>query len=353
MRAGHPFHMHDAIYAQPGALRLIGRGNEGALVEAAARLRAAPQVLLTGVGTSWHAALVGELILARVGRLGFRARAVHAFELVEYWPPAEAGTGTIVLSHRGASRYTQQALERAKAGGGVAVAITGKSGDGLVASDVTLRTVEPESSRAHTVSYTSALALLAVLAAEIGGDTEFRHAVEGLPDHVALLLGQESWEDLAKRFAGRRRYWFVGGGANTATALEGALKMSETTYATALGFNCEQFLHGAWGTMTADDLLVLVAPPGPSRARSLDVARVAREVGVPVLAVVGEDDREIAALAAETIEIAQVPELLSPLVAVVPLQLLAYHLALASGSNPDTMRADEPPHARALESFSP
>ena len=345
--------MHEAIYAQPGALRLIGRGNEGPLGAAAARLRAAPQVLLTGVGTSWHAALVGELMLARVGRLGLRARAVHAFELVESWPLADAGTGTIVISHRGASRYTRQALERAKAGGGPAVAITGKSGDGLVASDVTLRTVEPESSRAHTVSYTSALALLAILAAEIGGDTDFRHAVEGLPDHVALLLGQESWEDLAKRFAGRRRYWFVGGGANTATALEGALKMSETNYATALGFNCEQFLHGAWGTMTADDLLVLVAPPGPSRARSLDVARVAREVGVPVLAVVGEGDREIAGLAAETIEIAQVPELLSPLMAVVPLQLLAYHLALASGSNPDTMRADEPPYARALASFSP
>ncbi len=353
MRAGHPFYMHDAIYAQPGALRLIGRGNEGALADAAARLRAAPQVLLTGVGTSWHAALVGELMLARIGRLGLRARAVHAFELVEYWPPPDAGTGTIVVSHRGASRYTRQALERAKAGGGLAVAITGKSGDGLVASDVTLRTVEPEWSRAHTVSYTSALALLAILAAEIGGDTDFRHAVEGLPDHVALLLGQESWEDLAKRFAGRRRYWFVGGGANTATALEGALKMSETNHATALGFNCEQFLHGAWGTMTADDLLVLVAPPGPSRARSLDVARVAREIGVPVLAVVGEGDREIAGLAAETIEIAQVPELLSPLMAVVPLQLLAYHLALVSGSNPDTMRADEPPHARALASFSP
>jgi glucosamine--fructose-6-phosphate aminotransferase (isomerizing) len=353
MRTGHPFHMHDAIYAQPGALRLIGRGNEGALVEAATHLRTAPQVLLTGVGTSWHAALVGELMLARVGRLGLRARAVHAFELAESWPPADAGTGTIVISHRGASRYTRQALERAKAGGGPAVAITGKSGDGLVASDVTLRTVEPESSRAHTVSYTSALALLALLAAEIAGDSDFRHAVEGLPDHVALLLGQESWEDLAKRFAGRRRYWFVGGGANTATALEGALKMSETNHATALGFNCEQFLHGAWGTMTADDLLVLVAPPGPSHARSLDVARVAREVGVPVLAVVGEGDREIAALAAETIEIAQVPEFLSPLVAVVPLQLLAYHLALVSGANPDTMRAHGPAYARAQDAFSP
>jgi glucosamine--fructose-6-phosphate aminotransferase (isomerizing) len=353
MRTGHPFHMHDAIYAQPGALRLVGRGNEAKIGDAAGRLRGAPHVLLTGVGTSWHAALVGALMLARIGRLGLRARAVHAFELAEYGPPVDAGTGVIVVSHRGVPRYARQALEGTKTGGGFAVAITGKGSEGLDGADVTLRTVEPEASRVHTVSYTSALALLALLAAEVGGDTDFRHAVEGLPDHVALLLGQESWEDLAKRFAGRRRYWFVGGGPNAATALEGALKMSETNHATALGFDCEQFLHGAWGSMTADDLLVLVAPPGPSRARGMDVARVAREVGAPVLAVVGEGDREAAALADETVEIAEVPELLSPLLAVVPLQLIAYHLALVSGSNPDTMRADEPAHARALDSFSP
>jgi glucosamine--fructose-6-phosphate aminotransferase (isomerizing) len=352
MPSGHPFHMHDAIYAQPGALRLVGRGNERPLAEAAGRLREASSVRVTGVGTSWHAALIGELMLARVGRLGVRARAIHAFDLVEYGPPAAEPTVTIVVSHRGTSRYARQALEQARTGGG-GIAVTGKASDGLAAADVVLRTVEAEASRAHTVSYTSALALLALLAAEVGGDADFRHAVDGLPDHVALLLGQESWEDLAKRFAGRRRYWFVGGGPNMATALEGALKMGETNHATALGLPSEQFLHGAWGALTAEDLLVLVAPPGAARARAVDVARVAGAVGAPVLAVVGEGDREIAALAAETIELAEVPELLSPLLAVVPLQLLAYHLAVAAGSNPDTMRAEEPPYARALASFSP
>ncbi|MGH6690333.1 MAG: hypothetical protein ACREF4_06615, partial [Gammaproteobacteria bacterium] len=80
MRREHPFHMHDAIYAQPGALRLVSRGNGAALAGAAERLRGLDQVLLTGVGTSWHAALVGELMLARAGRLGHRARAFHAFD---------------------------------------------------------------------------------------------------------------------------------------------------------------------------------------------------------------------------------------------------------------------------------
>ena len=86
--------------------------------------------------------------------------------------------------------------------------------------------------------------------------------------------------------------------------------------------------------------------------RALDAAHAAREVGTPVLAVLEDGDRELAALAAESIEIPPVPELLSPILAVVPLQLLTYHLALELATNPDTMRAHEPSHARAQDAFS-
>ena len=342
MRTEHPFHMHDAIYAQPGALRLVGRGNGGAITAAAERLRAMDHVVVTGVGSSWHAALVAELWLANVGRLGYRARAIHASELAGYWPAAPARTGVIVVSHGGATPVAREALERVTTADGVGVAVTGKTVDELPGAGFTLRTVEPEASRAHTVSYTSALALLAMLAAEVGHDDAFRRAVDGVPDQLALLLGQESWEELAKRFAGRRRYWFVGGGPNAPTALEGALKMSETSGASASGFDCEQFLHGPCAALTSDDLVILVAPPGPSHARAVDVARTARDAGAPVLAVVGEGDRELATLAAETIEVADVQELLSPILAVVPLQLFAYHVAVETGTNPDTLRAHEP-----------
>src|SRR3989442_1649171 len=102
-----------------------------------------------------------------------------------------------------------------------------------------------------------------------------------MPDHLALLLGQESWAELAARFADRRRYWFVGGGPNAATAYEAALKMSEANHATALGFGCEQFLHGPWAALEPDDVVFLVAPPGPARERCLAVARVATEGGAP------------------------------------------------------------------------
>jgi len=348
-RTEHPYYMHDAIYAQPGALRLVTRPNTAALEGAAERLRAMEHVVIFGIGTSWHAALVGELLLAHVGGLGHRVRALHSFELASYWPAPPARTGVVAISHRGSKRFSQEALVRAKSDGGVGIALSGKDAVPLGDAEFTLVTVNQENSAAHTGGYTGALALLAALAAGVGRDDAFAHALDPVPDQLAFLLGQESWETLAERFGDRRRYWFVGGGPNTATAYEAALKMSEANYATASGFNCEQFLHGAYAAMSADDLLVLVSPPGPARARCLDAARVAKAIGTPVLALAREDDREMAGLAAETIALPEIDELLSPILAIVPLQLLAYHFAIRRGVNPDTVRIAEPPYARARE----
>ena len=346
-RASHPYYMHDAIYSQPGALRLVLRPNTAALEGAAARLRAMDLVVLCGIGTSWHAALVGELMLARIGGLGHRVRTLHSFELASYWPPPPARTGVVAVSHRGSKRFSQEAMARAKSEGGVAIALTGKGAAALGDADFTLVTVDQESSVAHTAGYTGALAVFAALAGAVGHNDAFTHALEPIPDQLALLLGQESWEDLAKRFGDRRRYWFVGGGPNTATAYEAALKMSEANYAIATGINCEQFLHGAYAAMSDEDLLVLIVPPGPSRARCLDAARVAKALGTPILLLAPEDDQELTSLATETIALPEVDELLSPILTVVPLQLLAYHLAVRKGVNPDVMRATEPAFARA------
>jgi glucosamine--fructose-6-phosphate aminotransferase (isomerizing) len=343
-RAGHPYHMHDAIYAQPGALRLLTRGQGETLTTAAARLAEAPHVWLAGLGSSWHAALVGEQLLAQTGALGRRARAVQAFDLVAYGPPLD-GAAVVAITHRG-NRYAAEAVSAAAAAGAATVAITGKGVEGLAAGHV-LRTVEVEASGCHTVGYATAVAMLAALAAALRGDAKAAQQVDALPDLVATLLGQEAWEELAARCGGRRHYWFVGGGPNTATALEAALKLSEAAWVPATGLGCEQFLHGPWAALQPDDAVVLIAPPGPSHARALEVARVAAAVGAPLVALVAEGDAEITPLAAETIALPAVPELLSPIVAVVPLQLLAYHLALKAGANPDTLRAEQPAHGRA------
>jgi len=350
-RAAHPYYMHDAIYAQPGALRLVLRENRDALAGAAARLRGMPQLVLSGIGTSWHATLVGELLFANIGRFGHRARAFHSFEFKNYWPALEPKSGFIVVSHRGTKRFSREALAKVRGTGGVSVAITGKGSD-LPAADYTLRTVDQENSAAHTVSYTCALTLLAALAATVGDRDDIMGELEAIPDKLALLLGQESWDELAARFADRRRYYFIGGGPNTATAYEAALKMNEANYSTAIGLECEQFLHGPWATLGPDDVLFLVAPRGPSHERCLAVARVAKDVGTPVIAIIEENDREIGERAAETIVIPPLNELLSPILTVVPMQLFTYHLALRRGTNPDTMRAHEPAHGRARAALS-
>jgi glutamine---fructose-6-phosphate transaminase (isomerizing) len=345
-RPGHPYHMHDAIYAQPGALRLLTRGQGAALAAAAAPLSEAEHVWVTGVGSSWHVALVGELLLAGVGRLGRRARAAHAFDLAEYMPDT-TGASVIAVTHRGANRYASAVLEQGRDGGGVTVVVIGKDAEPPAGAQHVLRTVDQEASSCHTVSYTAALAMTATLAAAVGRDDATAHQLDALPDLVAMLLGQEAWEDLATRFGGRRRYWVVGGGPNAATAYETALKLEEAAWLPAIGLSCEQFLHGPWAAVEPDDVVVLVAPPGPSHARCVDAARAVAEIGASLVALVAEDDREIAALAAETIALPPVAELLSPIVAIVPLQLLTYHLAVTGGANPDTMRAEQPAYARA------
>ncbi len=311
-----------------------------------ARLRGCERVILAGVGSSRHAAQAGERLFASVAGFGHRVRAHSAFELAHAWPAVDAATGIVLVSHRATNRATQELLAQAKAAGAPTIVVMARDVESPSNVDHVLRTVTTEASQAHTVSYTCALAMLAMLAAAVAGDEEIPRALDGIPDHLALLLGQEAWEEMASRFANRRRYFFVGGASDAATAFEAALKVSETSYLMASGFDGEEFLHGAWVAMEGEDLLVLIALPGPAYERCLDAARVAREVGTPVLALIREGDRALAGLAAETIEIPEVDERLAPILTVVPLQLLAYHWAVLKGANPDVMRAHEPAYAR-------
>jgi glucosamine--fructose-6-phosphate aminotransferase (isomerizing) len=342
-RSGHPYHMHEAMLAQPDALRALTSGQDDRIAEAAARLREAPHVWLAGIGSSWHAALVGEAMLARTGRLGRRVRAIQTPDLVD--DPFDNGGGAVVaISHRG-NPDLETALARAAAAGGATVAVTGRGVTTRAA--LALRTVALEASGCHTVSYTTALAMLAALAAAVGRDPAAARELEALPDVVAGLLGREAWDERASRLGGRRHYWFVGAGPNVATAYEIALKLTEAAWIPATGLSAEQFLHGPWAALEPADVVVLIALPGPASARCGAVARVAVEVGATVVALVASEDREVAPLATETIVLPAVPALLSPIVAVVPLQLLTYHLAVKAGANPDTLRAEQPAHGRA------
>jgi glucosamine--fructose-6-phosphate aminotransferase (isomerizing) len=151
---------------------------------------------------------------------------------------------------------------------------------------------------------------------------------------------------LAREHVGRRRIWLLGGGPSAVTATETALKIKETSYLQAEGMPTETMLHGPFQCVEADDLFVFIAPSGAARERTLEVAELVEEVGAPYV-IFGDDTTEAGPAAAGVLRVPEGPEPFSALTCLVPLQLFAYHLALARGTNPDSFRGDDPRFARA------
>src|SRR3712207_5908754 len=273
-------------------------------------------------------------------------RAVHSFDLALYGPELRQEDCLVAVSHRGAKRYTALALEKAMEVGCPTALVTGEGGSGEGRADAVFQTVAQESSPAHTVSYTSAVAVLALLAGRLGyhrtGSATLPDGLlrEELPEALRAALGkEEEVSTLAHEHVGRRRIWLIGGGPSAVTATETALKIKETSYLQAEGMPTETMLHGPFQCVEADDLFVLVAPSDVARERTLEVAELADEVGAPCVIVGDEPAADLA--------VPGVPEPFSALTCLVPLQFFSYGLALARGTNPDSFRAEDPRFARA------
>lgn len=349
-RRGHPYHMHDAILAQPDAFARAVRRNDAAADRLAAEISSCRRLFLVGIGTSHHAALVGEHLFRAYGG-GVDVRAVHSFDFALYGPEIGADDCVVAVSHRGTKRYTALALGRAREAGCLTALVTGEGEAGGDAAGIVFRTVAQEKSPAHTVSHTTAVAVLALLAARTG---RYRTGVGTVPDNLlseevpaalrAALGTEDMASDLAREHVGRRRIWLVGGGPVAASAAETALKIRETSYLQAEGLPTETMLHGPFQCVEAEDLFVLIAPEGPARERTLEMAGLAQEVGSEVVVV---DDGTGDARYGARLSVPYVPEPFSALTCLVPLQLFSYHLALARGTNPDSFRAEDARFARA------
>src|SRR5215218_208936 len=348
-RSAHPYHMHDAILAQPEVFVRVIERNRDAVDELASLIASRERVFLAGIGTSHHASLIGEHLMRAYGD-GPDVRTVHSFDLALYGPELRQGDCLVAVSHRGAKRYTALALEQARGIGCLTALITGEGGSGEGRADAVFRTVEQEKSPAHTVSYTSAVAMLALLADRLGyhrtGSTTLPDELlrEKIPGALRKALDtEEEVAALAREHVGRRRIWLLGGGPSAVTATETALKIKETSYLQAEGMPTETMLHGPFQCVEADDLFVLIAPSGAARERTLEVAELVEEVGATYM-IFGDATLEGRPAA---LTVPEVPEPFSALSCLVPLQLFAYHLALARGTNPDSFRVDDPRFARA------
>jgi len=352
-RTGHPYFMHDAILGQPEAFARVIDRVEASAEAVTERLAGAARVFLVGIGTSYHAAQIGEYLMrAYAGNLPVQA--VHAFEFALYGPPIGPQDAVVGVSHRGTKRYTGAALARAREAGCATALITGEAGTGTVPEvDQILRTVPQERSSAHTISYTGSVAALAALADRVGGRRQGRRPLgpaylrNDIPAALRAALATEPGvEALARTHAGRRRVWVVGGGPGAVVASEIALKIKETSYLQAEGLSVEAMLHGPFQCVDPEDLFVLIAQEGPSAGRVAELAAQVRTIGAGLL-VVGDDSARRIDDAACLVP--HVPEPLAGLTCAVPLQLFAYHLALVRGTNPDGFRLDDPRFARAYK----
>lgn len=348
--------MYDAIHGQPDAFARVAGRTEAAVEPCVTRLASCRRLFLIGIGTSYHAAQVGEYLM-RAYAAGLPAQAVHAFDFALYGPALRPEDAVIGVSHRGTKRYSVTALNRAREARCVTVLITGEGGaPGGAAADFTFYTVPQERSSAHTISYTAAVAVLATLADHLaqrqGAGRPFGVAAltREIPASLRAALETEpQMRSLAAGSLDRRRIWLAGGGPAAVAAAEIALKIKETSYLQAEGMSAETMLHGPLQGTEADDLFVLIAPDGRAQARTIELAGAIGALGARMAVVSDGTANGLRQHAAAWCTVPAVPEPLAALTCVIPLQLFAYHLALARGTNPDAFRLDDPRFKRAYE----
>jgi glucosamine--fructose-6-phosphate aminotransferase (isomerizing) len=352
-RSAHPYHMYDAITAQPNLVERVLQSQRDVIQRAADAAAAKKRIIFAGIGTSLHAAQVAEHFLRHLTGGRAEARAEQAFEMVNYPLALSSDDAVVVITHTGTTSYNIEVLRAARAAGALTIAIVGEaSGEGTNAAEIRIQTCEQEVCFAYTKSYTTTLAALAQFAA---GVAQRRGAkIDAAANQLKQLPGQmkqaleieRKIREVAKAANGRDRVVLFGAGPNWATALEGALKIKETSYLAAEGSENEQILHGPFSEIDSRTVLVALLAGGPADERARTVLRSAGEVRALRIAItVPAANHDLAA--EHVVEAPAVEEWLSPLVLVEPVQLLTYFLALERGINPDTGRQDQAPHAKA------
>lgn len=350
--------LYESIQSQPAVIRSVLERHMATAERAADRLAHARRVVLAGTGTSGHAAIVGEHLLRLAGA---DAQATTLFDFATYPRALDPADVLIAISHRGSKRYGARAIETARAAGLTVIGVTGMDSP-MVGADLLLDTAPQERSSTHSASYTASLTALALIAAALGRRTgaevdALRSALDRLPAIVASMLAREdAIRPVAAWLAARGRLFLAGAGPHAATAREGALKVKESSYLTAEGFELETALHGALPAVERGDVAVAIVADGPATDRSLDLVTALRLLETRLLVIA--DERVVPRLPGPSdgtlvvLPYPAVPESLGALPATIPLQLLADHTAALRGTDADCFRADDPLHKRAHDSYA-
>jgi glutamine---fructose-6-phosphate transaminase (isomerizing) len=360
-KGGYRHFMLKEIYEQPRAVRdtLLGRiGLEEGdvhleeLGQAAEKLRRARRVTLLACGTSWHAALVGKFILEQVSKVP--AEVDYGSEFRYRTPIIDPETLAVGISQSGETADTLAAFREAKALGALPIAICNVQGSMITreAEGTLLTHAGPEIGVASTKAFTSQIVALALLALHLGrlrgtlSVDECRKLLESLARVPQLmeraLMASGRLDQLSRSLASARDFLYLGRGINYPIALEGALKMKEISYIHAEGYPAGEMKHGPIALIDETMPVVALCPQGRTYEKMLSNIQEVKARGGRVIAVVAEGDQEVRSTldpAADLVfDVPPVEEVWSPLLMVIPLQLLAYHTAVRAGRDVDQPR---------------
>jgi glucosamine--fructose-6-phosphate aminotransferase (isomerizing) len=311
-------------------------------------LRQYDEVRLLGMGTSLHAAMIGEYVIEDWA--GLRARAEDASEFRYRRPTVDAKTLTVVITQSGETADTIVGLHQAKERGSLTLAITNvvastaaRDADGALYlhSGPEIGVASTKTFVAHLVSqYLLALRLAAVHGrVSLERREELARSLRELPDQIRHVLdGSTEIARLAHKYSRFRNFMFVGRGINHAVALEGALKLKEISYLHAEGSSGGELKHGPIALLDADFPVVAVCTESPTREKMASTVHeiVARDA--PVLALVSAGDHSLDGIVADRLEIPAADEATSAVLSTVALQLFAYHVANELGRDVDQPR---------------
>jgi len=355
-RGAYAHFMLKEIFEQPRTVENALRGRidfEGATARFGglnmpmSELRSIERIIIGATGTSWHAALVGEYLIEELAHLPVEVEFSHEFSTRN--APLQRDTVLLVLSQSGETADTLGALREAKRRGHRALAIINVVGSTIAReSDGGIYMhAGPEIGVASTKAFLSTMTVLTLLAVHLGRmrmlsaarAMDILRALEAAPAQLESILAQDqAIKKLALKYATADNFFFLGRGYTYPIALEGALKLKEISYIHAEGYSAAEMKHGPIALIDPKTPTVFVLPQDSMYEKTLANLSMIRARNGPIIALATEGDTQIQSMANDVFYLPKTLEPIYPILAAVPLQLLAYHIAVARGCDVDKPR---------------
>ncbi len=355
-KGGYEHFMQKEIHEQPNTLRNAIRGRLN-MEEGIPRLnglnlqynelRNIDRIIITACGTSWHSALIGEYVIEELARVPVEVE--YASEFRYRFPIINEGTVIFVISQSGETADTLAALREAKNKGATVLGICNVVGSSIARESdggVYIHAgaeIGVASTKAFTsqviVLYEIALLLARMRLMSVQQGLEYMQAIEKIPDQVeSIFQTEDQIKKIAEEYYQKNNFLYLGRGINFPTALEGALKLKEISYIHAEGYPAAEMKHGPIALIDENMPVVVIALKHSVYDKVLSNIEEVRARNGKVIAIASEGDNEIAEKVNHVIYIPETMPLLTPILAVIPLQLLAYHIAVLRGCDIDQPR---------------